>query len=358
MSRIAVQRADGITSYKLSRIVAELKSLRGIKKPVLRALADHYPNVFPSVVTIAMQAGFGTTKTREALRALEAEGFISALSAKVGGREKPTQYVLSVSKILALHQGQDTQHQPLPFEIENPTPSDGIPNTSRQETQHHLTQNPTPSVGEQRSEQRIEQRERRETASPSPTDTIATKGKNRRQNTDTGDDLSFHLSSLSVRERGGQKASLSPKDAAKDKSADYDWIVMQMAANSWPTTPRTEQIVRHYLNDGHSRETIAKAIRAVMKSMPGKEGQPGLYLAQNLEGHINLLIAESRGEITRRNSDLRSAPDYLKEPSRGSLKGKELEEHEKHMAAVRQKMDIGVVATAERAYPQLPRSDR
>jgi hypothetical protein len=145
------------------------------------------------------------------------------------------------------------------------------------------------------------------------------------------------------REETGQ-AALSPKDAdkAKVKSAeDCRWIAIQLAANSWPATPQTKQIVRHYLNDGHSREMIVNAIRAAMNSKPGKERQPGLYLAQNLEGHINLLIAESRGEITaRRNEPPGRAPDYLKLPERGPLTGEELEEVERETAGLRQQLGI------------------
>jgi len=90
-------------------------------------------------------------------------------------------------------------------------------------------------------------------------------------------------------------ASLSP-DSVEGIEADYKNIRMQIAKNCWQATPQTEQIARAYLKDGHSKESIWQAIEATMNAMPNRERHPGLYLAQNLKGNMDLLIA---GEVPR-----------------------------------------------------------
>jgi hypothetical protein len=105
------------------------------------------------------------------------------------------------------------------------------------------------------------------------------------------------------RERDPAKASLPPKDAAiaaqgkNSLEADCEWIAIRIAKNRWTTTPRTEGMVRGYLKEGRSKEKILEAIKSTMSAKPEGDRQPGLYLAQNLEAHMNLLIAESRGEV-------------------------------------------------------------
>jgi hypothetical protein len=108
-----------------------------------------------------------------------------------------------------------------------------------------------------------------------------------------------------VREsKAGQPPSLPVQVEAKEKTeSDYRWISVQMAKNAWPVTRQTEQIVRDYLKQGQSKEGIAKAIEATMDSVPKGERQPGLYLAQNLKGNMDLLIAKSRGEVSARRND-------------------------------------------------------
>src|SRR5438874_1979300 len=83
--RVNVPRLEEMTSFKLSKLVTSIP-LAGIKRAVLRALADHYPNVWPSVATLAQEAGFGTTATRKYLRELEADGFIRSVGSRKGGR--------------------------------------------------------------------------------------------------------------------------------------------------------------------------------------------------------------------------------------------------------------------------------
>ena len=260
MSRVAVQRVEGMTSYKLSRIVAELESVRGVKKPVLRVLADHYPNIFPSMETIAMQAGFGTTQTRAALRVLEASGFISPLSAKQGGRQKGTQYALNVGKILALHNGEsneETQRLPLPLEVEYPTAPDTKGNGSRTETQRLPTLNPTAPVAKQRSNR--ESKERREQAN------------------------------------GANAAALS-QDSLKSKperlDVEGDAVRLEATIRTWgvPLTAKVQKIIRRRLREGTGLAILECGINSTMKAMPHDERKPQFYLGQNLDAEVEAFL--------------------------------------------------------------------
>jgi len=103
-----------MTSFELAKLVARLSEYRfktiryscggnvswTAKKGVLRVLADYYPNVWPSVATIAKQAGLGERQTQKALTALEVEGYIAALSSKKGGRSGTTQYRINIEQIV------------------------------------------------------------------------------------------------------------------------------------------------------------------------------------------------------------------------------------------------------------------
>jgi len=145
MTRKHIERFGEMTSYKLSRRVALLE-MKGIRKAVLRVLADHYPNVWPSIDTIASQAGFGTTATRMAVRELERDAYIAPCGHKLGGRCGSEQYVINVELILAESESPKTQRDALPFAkeaggLENPMPHAQNP-TSR-------VPNPTPDVAEQ-----------------------------------------------------------------------------------------------------------------------------------------------------------------------------------------------------------------
>ena len=96
------------------------------------------------------------------------------------------------------------------------------------------------------------------------------------------------------------------------------------------------------------------AVEAVLKSMPRDERKPQFFLAQNLDAEVES-IQEHGKAVWRATVDEppRRAPEYLKEPSRGPLTGRVLEEHEKEMAPLRQKL-----GASEWKYPELPRSDR
>jgi hypothetical protein len=197
--RIEVDRAEGVTSWALSRMVAQLIDLRGAKKAVLRVLADHYPNIWPKIQTIADEAGYGTSQTRVVIGELEAEAYIRCLTDKRGGVSRPAQYEINVAKIKAMLEQQtqrsalplknETQRWPLPLDSENPTMADenptvtganptvagSEPNDSRWVNPTMAGVNPTVAVAEHTKnrelQQTIEQRmeERREKATPVPT---------------------------------------------------------------------------------------------------------------------------------------------------------------------------------------------
>jgi hypothetical protein len=119
-NRVEIKRASGMTSFKLSKLVAELDSSvfsgsgnasTRVRKAVMRALADRYPNIFPSVETLAHDAGYGPTQTRYALRDLESAGFIQPLPdpngrTRVGGARNTVQYVIDVQNIKCLVEAQ------------------------------------------------------------------------------------------------------------------------------------------------------------------------------------------------------------------------------------------------------------
>jgi hypothetical protein len=122
MDRIRINAIQGLHSWRLSRAVAELvfvrPNLRGqerpdkTKKAVLRALADRYPLIWPSVSDIARHASCSVSQAQRVLRELEFKDRlivdISTRKGKVGGRGKgcTTQYFLMDRKILDIHQQQ------------------------------------------------------------------------------------------------------------------------------------------------------------------------------------------------------------------------------------------------------------
>ena len=112
MQRKKFERAEGMHGYKLSKLVTKLEESAfrsfpckhgGVsymaKKAVLRALADHYPNIWPSVGTIAQKAGLHERQTQKALVDLEKDGYIRAVSSKKGGSASSVQYELNVNQI-------------------------------------------------------------------------------------------------------------------------------------------------------------------------------------------------------------------------------------------------------------------
>jgi hypothetical protein len=100
MHRDKVTRIDGISAYYLSHQVTRLRCLRGVEKNVLRCLCDHYPNVWPSVETLAGESGWCERSVRKALRKLEADGWICPIYSRRGGTGNSGQYLINAEKIL------------------------------------------------------------------------------------------------------------------------------------------------------------------------------------------------------------------------------------------------------------------
>lgn len=112
MQRKNFERAAGIYGFKVSKLVTKLdeSAFRSFphkhggvswtaKKTILRVLADHYPNIWPSVGTIAQKAGLHDRQTQKGLGDLEKDGYIRAVSSKKGGSASSVQYELNVNQI-------------------------------------------------------------------------------------------------------------------------------------------------------------------------------------------------------------------------------------------------------------------
>ena len=110
--RIRIEPAEGMSGFKLSKLVAELPESAFMtvprkygnvswkaKKAILRVLADHYPNVWPGVETIALKTGFSERQVQNGLSDLEMELYISPIGSKLGGRNFSTQYELNIEAI-------------------------------------------------------------------------------------------------------------------------------------------------------------------------------------------------------------------------------------------------------------------
>jgi hypothetical protein len=208
-SKVEIERLDGMTGYRLSRLVAKLKCLRGVKKSVFRVLADYYPNVWPAVGTIAEESGSGTTQTKKSLRELEREGWISeivpkgAKRPKPGGRWSSVQYKIDVHKILTVIEAQEREKEP--EQTGRPPSSSDDSNPTATDAKATLTDaNPTltdakaTATVEEENKKRVgeEKKERIEKSTPHP-------------------GASVSLSSLSRQGKPSSPCPLSERDARR-----------------------------------------------------------------------------------------------------------------------------------------------
>ena len=164
--RVMVKRAPGMTSFKLSKIVAELPTLNRAERHVLRAMCDRYPNIWTSVEKIAKESGYEETWTRKQLRNLEQKQLIgeipspSGKSRKQGGRGCSVQYGINVKRVLDhLVEKGDSPNPTLSEENptldeQNPTLSEGNPTLSepKPDTQCWGTENRTEKRTEKRNQ--------------------------------------------------------------------------------------------------------------------------------------------------------------------------------------------------------------
>jgi hypothetical protein len=143
-SREIIERADGLHSYKLSKMVADLRGVRGSYKAVLRAMADRYPNIWMSVRSLAEEAGFGETETRNALRLWEHLQIVNARGDKRGGRGNTEQYLFDVERL------QELTSEDIQDAIEAQREALALSRSRRKNPLHSaafLDTNPTHSVG-------------------------------------------------------------------------------------------------------------------------------------------------------------------------------------------------------------------
>src|SRR6266581_5187639 len=94
-----------ITGYELAKLVGTIPKdvLSRAERSVLRAMADHYPNIWPRVAVLGGEAGYSETICRRALRQLEKRKLIALKegSNRKGGRH-PAAYIIDVSAVMLL----------------------------------------------------------------------------------------------------------------------------------------------------------------------------------------------------------------------------------------------------------------
>lgn len=110
--RISIQKAYGLSAYKLSNLVGQMEFIRtdargriyphGTKKAVLRAIVDRYPSVWASVEDIAKHASVGVRQTQRILRELENEDrlILRINNPRGGAPGDTTQFYIDDRKIL------------------------------------------------------------------------------------------------------------------------------------------------------------------------------------------------------------------------------------------------------------------
>jgi hypothetical protein len=173
MERININRIEGLSGFRLSHIVSSLQFFRPntrgqhrpdkVKKAVLRALCDRYPNVWPGIEDIARKASCGTTQTRRALRELEHKDrlildvnsrpawacskrcwYCAEVAGKKGGRKNCTvQYFIMDRKIVDIFLQQKWWEQQDKTQRSQDSGTGNKPNGLRPETQRSEKQNPT-----------------------------------------------------------------------------------------------------------------------------------------------------------------------------------------------------------------------
>jgi hypothetical protein len=103
VNREHITAIEGLSAYALSQNVAKLQCVEGVDKAVLRALSDHYPNVWADVDTLAIESGWHVRAVQRAMRRLELQNWINGvrpLKDRVGGQGQSEQYVINDRKII------------------------------------------------------------------------------------------------------------------------------------------------------------------------------------------------------------------------------------------------------------------
>jgi hypothetical protein len=92
---------NGVTPEHLKVCIGRLRLRPGLRA-VLSAMADHYPNIRPSVKTLAASAGITERPTHTNLRVLESMGYIKTLprERRKGGPGNTVQYLMDAKRVL------------------------------------------------------------------------------------------------------------------------------------------------------------------------------------------------------------------------------------------------------------------
>jgi hypothetical protein len=287
--RVKVERLDGMTSYKLSRIVAELKGVRGLKKAVLRAMADRYPNVWASIQTIAEDAGCGTTQARQKVRELEAGGIVAPVpyngKIRKGGRHLTTQYTINVEKLLTMREEEEreeTQRFPSPFQKQNPTVSEQNPTVSEQNPTEYDGK-ATAAVGEHRSKGEVEQRreERRdELLSPFNTAAGAASGHGKSGWVPTSKAEAERLTEAAINEV--ERVAANSIINAKDKRA-----LTEAIASGGDFDPHVENGKTYIIAAPFTKDEVTRAAASIVLPLSDWDSKKaGELLAVKLPGRI------------------------------------------------------------------------
>ncbi len=215
--RVQIAREDGITSYKLSKMAAELRNLTGITKSVLRTICDRYPMIWAGIHTLAHESGFSPKSVQRSIRTLETLGILRSIGDKRGGRGNSEQYIVNVQEITSLL---ETQSQSL-GSGENPvretvlTRSDRPPLDVNPVTQ---SQKAVPQTVEQRSNRESINKERKQRSNP------LSLSSNQRQ--DHGQEILVWLV--------GQGLKLVPKQqtAVREVAGRYPFSVLRRATDA------------------------------------------------------------------------------------------------------------------------------
>jgi len=131
-----------MTGFELAKLVGQIPTtvLPRAERAVLRAMADRYPKIWPSVPTLATEAGYGAVQTRKALNRLLNRKLIDVApgSHRRGGHEVTTRYVIDVEAVKSLVPTKpDTSHRA----------GERKPDTFEDETRHSVASSPTLGVG-------------------------------------------------------------------------------------------------------------------------------------------------------------------------------------------------------------------
>lgn len=92
--------AKPITGFDLSLLIWKIPiaDLPRRERAILRALADHYPNIWPSVKNVGAATGYSRSHTAAALRRLEKHFKLITVKNRFrkDGSQQPSEYVIDI----------------------------------------------------------------------------------------------------------------------------------------------------------------------------------------------------------------------------------------------------------------------